>query len=516
MSMSPVSILLLEDNPLDAQLIAARLSEAGDRFVVQQVRDGAGFKHALLERRPDVILSDYNVPGFDGLDALAAARARWLELPFVFVSGALGEERAIELLKRGATDYVLKDNLDRLIPCVDRALAEAHEREQRARIEQALRRSEARSRALLAALAEGIAFQDPEGHLLEVNSAALALLGRTREQLQHHAELCFPGSVVSEDGQVCAPEQQPMAVALRTGHSQVGRVLGIHRLDGTLVWLSVNSQPVFDNDGSSPAGVVSSFFDITERKQHAELEQQLIGIVSHDLRTPLSTISYSARALLLREDELGERTARAMHRIQANVDRATRLVSDLLDFTQVRLGSGIPLVPANTNLHELTRTTLGELQTAWLERKLVFDSHGDGDGCWDADRLVQVIQNLLTNALAYSPLGSTVRVRTRGEPDSVLLEVHNFGPPIPPELQSSIFNAMQRGHERAELGNRSVGLGLFIVYHIVRAHDGSVSLRSSADEGTTFSIRLPRGPVAQRGAAITSSSFAHGSAMPNT
>jgi sigma-B regulation protein RsbU (phosphoserine phosphatase) len=512
--MSPVTVLLLEDNPFDAQLITARL--AGDRFVVHQVRDGSGFAQALLDRRPDVILSDYNLPGFDGLAALAAARARWPEIPFLFVSGALGEERAIELLKRGATDYVLKDNLDRLLPCLERALTEAHAREERARVEQALRRSEARSRALLAALAEGIAFQDPQGRFLEINAAAASLLGRTREQLLDHAQLCLPGAVVSEDGSTCAPQQQPMAVALRTGRSQVGRVLGIQRPDGSLVWLSVNSQPLFDNDGHTPAGVVSSFFDITERKQHAELEQQLIGIVSHDLRTPLSAISYTAQALLLREAELDERMARAMHRIQTNVDRATRLVSDLLDFTQVRLGSGIPLAPDTTDLHELTRNTLGELQTARNERKLVFEQHGDAAGIWDADRLVQVIQNLVTNALSYSPPGSTVRVCTRGEPDAVLLEIHNFGPPIPPELLPSIFNAMQRGREHGEGAKRSVGLGLFIVYHIVRAHDGSVSVSSSAEEGTTFTVRLPRQPVAQQGAAIGSSSFAHDSAMPSS
>ncbi len=492
-----VAILLLEDSPLDAELITARLGEAGERFVVQHVRDGARFAQALRERRWDVILSDYNVPGFGGLAALAISREVRPEVPFLFVSGALGEERAIELLKRGATDYVLKHNLDRLIPCVERALAEVHEREERLRAEQALRRSEARSRALIAALAEGIALQDPQGRFVEVNSAALALLGRSREQLLLHAQLCLPGDVVSEDGTRCPPEQQPMAVALRTGHSQVGRVLGIQRPDAATTWLSVNSQPVFDANDDAPVGVVSSFFDITKRKQHAELEQQLIGIVSHDLRSPLSAISYAARVLALSEGDLGERTTRMVQRIQTSVDRATRLVNDLLDFTQVRLGSGIPLSLANIDLHELARSTLAELQTAASERKLVLESHGDGSGRWDADRLVQVIQNLVTNALTYSPANTTVRVCTRGEPDAALLEVHNLGNPIPPELLPVIFNAMQRGHGRDQSHNRSVGLGLFIVYHIVRAHGASVSVRSNADEGTTFSVRLPRDPVAQ-------------------
>jgi phosphoserine phosphatase RsbU/P len=152
-----VAILLLEDDPLDARLIIARLDEWPGRFVVERVTTGAAFREALICRRPDVILADYNVPGFDGLAALAAAREQLPDVPFLFVSGALGDERAIELLRRGATDYVLKDNLDRLVPCVDRALAEARERAERGRVEEALRRSEVRSRALIAALVEGIA-----------------------------------------------------------------------------------------------------------------------------------------------------------------------------------------------------------------------------------------------------------------------------------------------------------------------------------------------------------------------
>jgi hypothetical protein len=100
-----------------------------------------------------------------------------------------------------------------------------------------------------------------------------------------------------------------------------------------------------------------------------------------------------------------------------------------------------------------------------------------------------------------------VRVCTHGEPDAVRLEVHNFGPPIPPELLPFIFNAMQRGHESPDRGKRSFGLGLFIVYHIVRAHDGSVLVSSSADEGTTFTVRLPRKPAVERGAAISSATF---------
>lgn len=491
-SLSRVLVLLLEDDPLDARLIKEHLAEADPRFFVERAADGEAFRRALERGRPDVILSDYRVPGFDGLSALAAARELHPEVPFLFVSGALGEERAIELLKRGATDYVLKDNLDRLAPCVERALAEAKEREERARTQEALRRSEERSRALIAALVEGITMQDVRGAFLEVNAAAEKLLGLSREELLRHAGPGLPLPVIDEEGAAIAAEDQPAAAALRTGESQVGRILGLHRPDGALVWLSVNAQPLRDAEGRVPSGVVSSFVDVTEQQQRAEVEQQLISIMNHDLRTPLTAILNTAEALLRRAEGLDERATRGMTRIRSSTERAARMVRDLLDFTQVRLGSGIPLLPRAADLHELARAILDELETTWSGRRLLLTHHGDGSGHWDVDRLVQVVQNLVTNALAYSPEDTAVRVVTAGGDSDVTLEVHNEGPPIPPEILPRLFEATTRGDNRTNHRSRSVGLGCFIVYHIVRAHRGSVSVRSTAEEGTTFLVRLPR------------------------
>ena len=487
-----VGILLLEDDPLDARLIDARLEAAGGRFVLTRVADGASFRAALASPGVDVILSDYNVPGFDGLAALELARQLRPEVPFVFVSGALGEERAIDLLKRGATDYVLKDNLDRLLPCVEWAQAEARERVERAQTEAALRRSEARSRALIAALVEGVAVQDPDRRFLEINVGAETLLGLPRDRILGHCAPDLPIRAVREDGSPLPVPEHPVAVALRTGEAQVGQVIGLYRPDGSLVWLSLNSQPLLEPDGRTVTGVVSSFFDITERKLRAELEQQLIGIVSHDLRTPLSTILYAAEALLLREGTLDEGVTGIVRRMRSSAERATRLVRDLLDFTQVRLGSGIPVDPKPTDLHELTRATLDELTSTWGDREVRHEQHGDGAGHWDSDRLVQVVQNLVSNALAYSPAQTAVRVCSRGEPDDVVLEVHNEGPPIAPARLSQLFDAMKRGDDGSDRHHRSVGLGLFIVYHVVQAHGGSVEVRSTAADGTTFLVRLPR------------------------
>jgi len=135
-------ILILEDVPTDAELLQYELSEAGIPFVARCVATKASFLKALDDFCPDLILSDYSLPSFDGLSALKIARETCPEVPFIFVSGALGEELAIELLKQGATDYVLKNRLSRLVPAVCRALQEVEERNERRMAEEALRQRE--------------------------------------------------------------------------------------------------------------------------------------------------------------------------------------------------------------------------------------------------------------------------------------------------------------------------------------------------------------------------------------
>lgn len=493
-----LAILLLEDQRRDAQLIEAQLEDGGVSFELTRVDTQAAFSGALARGDVDLILSDYNVPGFDGTAALAAARQSAPDTPFIFVSGALGEERAIELLKRGATDYVLKDKLERLIPSVQRALLEARERRERRDAEERLRRSEERSRALVAALVEGVLLFDAAGTLREVNASAEKLLGFSAQQALTMTLGDLARHTIHEDGRALQLAEVAASVALQQARAVVGQVLGFQRPDGRVVWLSVNAQPLFGDEGEAPIGVVTSFSDISEQRKRAEFEQQLIGIVSHDLRNPLSAILMGAQ-LILQQENLTERVQRGAARIASSAERARRLITDLLDFTQARLSGGLRVERRPMDFHGVTRQVLDEIQVAWPERELLFEPIGDGLGAWDEDRLAQLVSNLVTNALRYGAPDAAVRVVSSGVGQDVSLEVHNWGRPIPPELLPHLFEAMQRGArgsvERAAGG---VGLGLFIVDQIARSHDGSVAVRSSAEQGTTFSVRLPRAAVGSR------------------
>jgi signal transduction histidine kinase len=271
------------------------------------------------------------------------------------------------------------------------------------------------------------------------------------------------------------------------------------RADGSYIIVSDRGYVVRDAQGQA-VRMVGALQDITERKvaeqearRRAEFEQHLIGIVSHDLRNPLNAISMAA-GLVLKQDTLGETQRRAVRRIVSSAERANRMLRDLLDFTQARLGGSIPVEPRPLNLHELTRQVVDEVQVTHPARTLVLEQSGDGQGAWDADRLAQLITNLVNNALTYSAEHCAVRVRTRGRRDTVALAVHNTGTPIPPELLPRLFLPFKRGEATDARGSHSIGLGLFIVKHIVDAHGGSISVHSTAANGTTFTVRLPRHP----------------------
>ena len=366
--------------------------------------------------------------------------------------------------------------------------------------------AEAERERLLEAIATqpalGVAlFQGPDFMIRMANPLYLALAGH-RDILGKPLLEALPE--VRDQGFVATLDR-----VMRTGEPYIGREVPIRweRLaDGKLDegYFHFIYQPVRGPDGCVEAVLTlgQEVTDVVRARQEAEhhaeeqrkrsdFEQQLIGIVSHDLRNPLSAILLGATALARREN-LDERSTKAVVRIQASAERAVRMVKDLLDFTQARLGGGIPVEPRPLDLHALTWQVMEEVRASFPERDIVVTAQGNGQGAWDADRMAQVVTNLASNALKYSPPDTPVSVRSRGDGDQVELEVHNEGAPIPPEALGRLFQPMQRASSQGDTAGRSVGLGLYIVDRIVQAHGGTIAVKSTEGEGTTFTVRLPR------------------------
>ena len=224
-------------------------------------------------------------------------------------------------------------------------------------------------------------------------------------------------------------------------------------------------------------------------EERALFAEQMMGIVSHDLRNPLSVIRMSAH--LIERGELSSKQLQALGRLNNSVSRANRLIADLLDFTQAKLGRGLEIGIERVDLHALMADCVEDLRLAFSERTLIHRQHGSGNCAASGDRLIQLVGNLVGNAIAYGAPGRPVTVTSRIEASVFSIAVHNEGAPIPPELLPVLFDPMTRGapdHGRAD----SVGLGLFIVREIVRAHGGTMNVVSLEGQGTTFTATFPR------------------------
>jgi signal transduction histidine kinase len=219
---------------------------------------------------------------------------------------------------------------------------------------------------------------------------------------------------------------------------------------------------------------------------------QFVGILGHDLRSPLNAITASA-AILTMSGESDQKQSRVGSRILRSAQRMDRMIRDLLDFTRVRLGDVIPLKRERADLSNICQEVLMEIQAAHPTAMVRFESDGDLTGEWDSDRLVQVLANLLGNAIQHGD-GRIVTMRVRGNEARVVVAVHNFGPPISSDSRYSVFEPLVRAAAHPSDNTTSIGLGLFIARAIVASHGGEIDFASSLTEGTTFTVQLPRAP----------------------
>lgn len=269
------------------------------------------------------------------------------------------------------------------------------------------------------------------------------------------------------------------------------------------VWVEARGRVFFDAAGA-PERFLGVMIDVTARKQRelafsetARLCEQLMGIVGHDLRNPLTTVVCAAGLLLQRTDLAGDAMTSA-RRIAQSAGRMARLVHDLLDLTHCRTRGSLPIEPKPMDLGALCRAMIEELEQTHPGRAIRLQVRGRAAGVWDPDRLAQVLSNLLGNALSHGPEGAPVGIGVRGRRGFVILTVHNEGPPIPPEVRASLLDPCWPSTPRAARGRGSsgLGLGLFISQHIVRAHGGTISLVSEEGRGTTVDVSLPRAQAA--------------------
>ena len=229
----------------------------------------------------------------------------------------------------------------------------------------------------------------------------------------------------------------------------------------------------------------------TKKLDHSK--NMFLAILGHDLRNPVGAMLMSAQ-LQLKLGEQTERQATLSSQIVESEGRVNEIVSHLLDLTRSRFGAGLPVIKEPMNFAFVSNKMVEEMQAAYPQRKITLEMSGEMDGEWDKPRIGQVFSNLIGNALQYSFQGTPVDVNVKGEPDEIILSVHNQGIPIPPEKTDRIFDALTRNTDGdgEEKTGSNLGLGLYITKEIVTAHGGTIGVTSSEKDGTRFTAKFPR------------------------
>ena len=476
--LSPKRILAVARGETLLRADAERIREDGHDLVFAESVEDAG---ALLAvENVDGVLVDAGASPSAALAAVRALRAEqaWAEIPLLVAGAPDDHALALEAINAGADDYVPASSGAGIL----RARVRAQLRRRQFEDENRSRDAYARSAAILETIADAFFAVDRAWRLVYVNRAFEELLGVGRDELLGGSlwdlGRALAGGAFRDELRRAADQRVPATFEVPAPGAR---------------WLEVRAFPHGD-------GLTAHLRDVTERRRSQEFQAHLIGIVGHDLRTPLTAISASA-AMLVRDPSFAERHRRAVQRIAGGAARMTRLINDLLDYSRTRLGKGLPIARRAADLDAICRDALEDVRAAYPERRIRYVRDGDGAGEWDPDRVEQVVTNLLTNALRYSPPDSEVRLSWCCEREEKVLLVQNEGPPIDPHLRQHIFEPFERGDAAGNAWG-GVGLGLYIVKQIVRTHGGTVAVRSDAEHGTEFEVRLPA-RAAERDAAVT-------------
>jgi two-component system cell cycle sensor histidine kinase/response regulator CckA len=498
LSATTLRVLLVEDVESDAALLVRSLRQGGYDVHHERVQTVGEMRAALRGHPWDVVVSDYRLPQFDAPSALEILKETGLDIPFIVVSGTIGEETAVSMMKAGANDYLMKDNLTRLAPAVERELREARSRRQRRQAEEALRASEERFRAVFDATVDGILVADREsGALVMANGALCHMLGGSE------AELLRLGL-----RDIHAPEELPaVIVSLRdrvADGAAVARNVSMTRRDGAPFVADVSVVPVVIDGRDCLLGVYRDMSALREMEaqmrqaQKIEAIGRLAGGVAHDFNKILGVI--------LGHTELGLRSLRDDGPLRANPDqirasaeKAAALTRQLLVFSRKE-----PLETRALDLNAIVRN-LGRM----LDRLIGDDvelrvSLGSNLGAIVADpgQIEQVVINLAVNARDAMPDGGRITIATweedvTGSPDCagfdgpaacVVLSVADTGCGMDDTVRQHIFEPFFTTKD----AGKGTGLGLSTVYGIVQQAGGCVAVESEVNRGTTFRVYLPR------------------------
>jgi len=493
-------ILILEDVPTDAELIERELQKAEVAFTSRWVDNRDTFLKELEDFSPNIVLSDYSMPHFNGIEALELVKERFPSIPLIIVTGSMNEETAVECLKNGAADYVIKENMTRLGQAVDGAIQKQRIKQEKEWAIEALKESEERYKTLFQDAPEGILIANIKTKkFLHANPAFCELLGYTEEEL---IQLDISNIHPKEDLDHMLHEFEAQA----QGEKTLAQNIPCLRKDGTTIYTDIVTAPILIGGKNCNLGF---FRDITERKkleaqfvqaQKMEAIGTLTGGIAHDFNNLLTAIIGNSE-LALMDINKDNRLYEYIEEIKNAGEHAASLISQLLAFSRKQV-----IKPGDLDFNQEINQ-MGKMIWRLIGEDIEFLTVLEPE-LWkvhmDPGQMSQVIMNLLVNSRSAMPRGGKITIETANvDLDSgffhdhgveeqpgpyVMLAVSDTGIGMNKETQSRIFEPFFTTKERSN----GTGLGLSTVYGTVKQNSGYIWVNSELGRGTTFKIYLPK------------------------
>lgn len=538
-----IRVLIIEDNLDDVILEVQELKAGGFEVVYDQVENAGDMKEALMEKTWDCIFSDYSMPQFSGLDALTELKKSGLDIPFILISGAIGEEIAVAAMKAGAHDYIMKNNLNRLVPALERELRESQIRSQKRKAEATIRYERILLRTLIDNLPDLIYIKDKEGRKIVSNVADVEFMGFTSE-----AEVIGKTDQEIFGGEIGSKRFSDDQKIIQTGKSELNFEEEYTDSKGKNHWMLTSKIPIYNENGEI-SGIVGMCKDITHRKkteialkesekslltqnakyyklnkEYIDLNEKLmeslnsiqsmneeliiskekaeesdklksafLANMSHEVRTPLNAIlGFSG---FFRDPELSrDKIEKYIEIIESSGHQLLTIIDDILDISKIEAGQ-ITVFPEEVNVGKLMQELLLQY-TKQVESKnleLLLKPNDESKEIvikTDKSRLRQVICNLLNNAIKFTLKGKIEFGYTLND-QKISFYVSDTGIGIAPEDQSGIFEPFRQVENTYTRNFGGNGLGLSISRELVKILGGRISLQSELNKGSVFTFTLP-------------------------